>query len=122
MLYAGPLAAAREALAGVPINSDAHPRFDYLAARATNVERAAFLRTRWPDFAETLLAARDDADPFAAALPWARDGAAFVRVGALSVDGPPDALRDAWERVRARVPADLLRAPDPSASELWLAR
>jgi len=122
MLYAGPLAAAREALAAVPINTDAHPRFDYLAARATDVERAAFLRTRWPAFAETLLAARDGVDPFAEALPWARDGAAFVGVGALSVDGPPDALRDAWERVRARVPKELLRTPDPSASELWLAR
>jgi len=122
MLYAGPLAAARDELASVPINSDAHPRFDYVAARATNLERSAFLRARWPALADRLLAARGEADPFAENLPQARAGAAFVRAGALSVDGPPAAFRDAWERVRARIPEDLLRVPDPSASELWLGR
>src|SRR5262249_45196816 len=57
MLYAGPLDAAREVLAGTPINSDARPHFDYVAGRATNLERAAFLRVRWPAFADALLAA-----------------------------------------------------------------
>jgi spermidine synthase len=122
MLYVGPLAAARDALARVAINSDARPGFEYLAGRASNVDRTAFLRARWPAFADALLAGRDDGNPFAAALPRARDGADLVRVGALSVDGPPDALREAWEHARARIPDALLHPPDPSASELWLNR
>ena len=123
MLYAGPLAAARDRLAGVPINSDAWPRFEELAGRATNLERSAFLHTRWPAFADLLLAGRDDdGDPFAEALPRARDGAELVRVGALAIDGPPEALRAAWEEARERIPLALLQPPDPSASELWLSR
>jgi spermidine synthase len=122
MLYAGPLSGARDWLAGAPRNSDAHPVFDYVAGRDRAIERQAFLRTRWPALAERLLAGGGDGHPLAPALPRARDGAVYAEASAANLDGRQDAFADAWRRLQARVPPELLRAPDPSVSEIWMSR
>jgi len=118
MLYVGPLAAASE-LAAVPLNSDARPRFEYLAGRIRVADSRAFLASAWPAFAARLLAGAGPDSPFAAALPYAVDGAALARLNALSLAGRDEEFARELRRLRARLPAELLGTPDPTAAEMW---
>ncbi|MDJ0865399.1 MAG: fused MFS/spermidine synthase [Myxococcota bacterium] len=122
MLYAGPLAAAAPGLAAVPRHSDARPRFEYLAGSVSELERRAFLRTHWPAFARSLLDVPGERPPFEPVLARARDGADFARANALHLDDRKQEFRELWGRIRMRVPGELLRPPDPSVAEMWMAR
>jgi len=118
MLYVGPLAAASE-LAAVPLNSDARPRFEYLAGRIRVADSRAFTAHAWPAFAARLLARAGSDSPYAAALRYAADGAAMARLNALSLAGRDEEFARELRRLRARLPAELLRTPDPTVAEMW---
>jgi spermidine synthase len=122
MLYVGPLAARAGELARVARNSDARPRFDYLGARVTGAARQSFLRREWPAFAESLAAGAGADAPYASRLAAARDGAALVRASALRLDRRELEMQAEIAPLRSRVPPELLNAPDPSVSELWMSR
>lgn len=121
MLYVGPLAAGVPPVAAAPTTSDAHPRFEFAAARSTPAERARFAREGWPAFAEAVTAAAGRDDPVHRGRPaeGPRAGAALLRANLLATSGDPGARRLALARMLREVPRDLLWPPDRTIGELW---
>jgi hypothetical protein len=93
------------------------PRPSVLLSVAFVSGAAALVARAWPAFAARLLAGANSA--FAAALPYAADGAAMVRLSALSLAGRDEEFDRELHRLRARLPAELLGTHDPTAAEMW---
>jgi hypothetical protein len=121
MLYVGALDAQSEPFAHVTPTSDAFPRLEFAAGRATPAERRRFAREQWPALAEALAQAGAARDPVYPDHPHAgpRAGAAMLRANVLATSGAPGSRRLALADMRRQVPADLLAPPDPTIGELW---
>jgi hypothetical protein len=102
-------------------NSDAFPRLEVAAGRATPAERRQFAREGWPALAEAVMRAGAERDPVYPDHPRAGPvaGASLVRANLLATSGAAGARRTALARMRRDVPADLLAPPDPTIGELW---
>jgi spermidine synthase len=119
MLYVGPLAALAPSLSRTPLNSDARPRFEYLAGRSSPFEIHEFLSRGWPRISERLLAGARIDKTFEAAMPSVEDGAELVRLNALHLAGREEAFRLSLARLRERLPVALIERPDPTVAEMW---
>lgn len=121
MLYVGPLARLARSLQGVPLNTDDHPLFEYVAARSTFAQRRDFLNKDWPSLRHALDPGDGEAaSPFAErARAGARRGELLTRANRLVVSGEREAARTAMRQLIATLPRALWNPPDPTVAEIW---
>jgi spermidine synthase len=121
MLYLGPLARLRGRLAGVPLNTDDRPRFEFRAGRSSAQDRQRFLTQGWPELADLVVAPPEAPDPtFLGAAPQGpRWGELFARASREAVVQDRPAFRRTSREIHRVVPAVLLAPPDPTAADVW---